>query len=91
MLKFSHPEDKKKRDVSGACVKKLLKKNPYRLEDISDHFKTQGMCEKAVEKVSRMLEYVPDHLKTQTMCEKAVEDEPDNLEFVPDNLRPKNV
>ena len=51
----------------------------------------QGMCKKAVEKVSRMLEYVPDHLKTQTMCEKAVEDEPDNLEFVPDNLRPKNV
>ena len=44
-------------------MKKLLKKKPYRLEDISDHFKTQEMCKEAFEKVSRMLEYVLHRLK----------------------------
>ena len=59
MLKFSHLKDEKK--VTGQAkemCEKAVEKNPYRLEGISDHFKTKEMCKKAVEKVSRMLEYV---------------------------------
>ena len=37
-----------------------------------DHFKTQGMCNEAVEKNPHMLGHVPDQYKTQEMCDKAV-------------------
>ena len=70
-------------------MKKLLKKKPYRLEDISDHFKTQEMCKEAIEKVSRMLEYVLHRLKTQTMCERTIEDEPETWNMFQIILRPK--
>ena len=44
---------------------------------ISDNFKTQEMCNKAVKKDPCLLAEVPDHLKTQKkMCNKAVEDSP---------------
>ena len=43
------------------------------LEDVPDHFKTQKMCVKAVEKKSFTLGYVPDYFKTQEMCNDAVE------------------
>ena len=35
---------------------------------ISDNFKTQGMCNKAVKKDPCLLAEVPDHLKTQKKC-----------------------
>ena len=65
MLKFSHLEDEKKETLE--MCEKIDEKDPWQLEDILGHFKTQEMCKKAAEKGSRMLEYVPDHLKTQTM------------------------
>ena len=49
-----------------------------------DRFKTQEMCNKAVEKDSWALRFVPDHLKTQKMCDDAVWEEPFTLHFVPD-------
>ena len=55
---------------------------------ISGNFKTQDMCEKAVEKFPYQLENVPDHFKTQSMCEKAIEKASWLLIYVPD-LRPK--
>ena len=44
----------------------------YRLEFVSDHFKTEDMCNKAVRRGPYTLRYAPDHLKTQEMCDKAV-------------------
>ena len=40
---------------------------------ISDNFKTQEMCKKAVKKDPCSLAEVPDHFETQEMCNKAVE------------------
>ena len=40
---------------------------------ILDHFKTQEMCNKAVEKDPCSLSEVPDNFKTEEMCNKAVE------------------
>ena len=37
-----------------------------------DRFKTQEMCNKAVEKDPWALRFLPDHLKTQKMCNDAV-------------------
>ena len=43
---------------------------------LSDNFKTQEMCNKAVEKDPCLLGEVPDHFKPQEMCNKAVEKDP---------------
>ena len=43
---------------------------------IPDHFKTQDMCNKAVEEDPCSLINVPDHFKTQDMCNKAIEKDP---------------
>ena len=45
--------------------------NHYPLRFILDHFKTQGICERAVEKYPYNLKAVPDHFTTQEMCERA--------------------
>ena len=39
---------------------------------ISDNFKTQETCIKAVRRKPSSLFYVPDHFKTQDMCIEAV-------------------
>ena len=54
---------------------KAVKDDPYDLELLPDHLKTQEMCERAVEKTPWCLEYVPDQFKTQEMCDKAVKDD----------------
>ena len=43
---------------------------------ISDNFKTQEMCDKAVEKDPWSLAEEPDHFKTNEMCNKSVENGP---------------
>ena len=40
---------------------------------IPDRFKTEGMCQKAVENDPRMPKYVPDHLETQEMYNGAID------------------
>ena len=40
--------------------KKAFEKNTPRLEYVSNHFKTQGICERAVEENLKSLVYVPD-------------------------------
>ena len=42
---------------------KAVEKDPWRLYDVPDRFKTKRMCEKAVEKDPLCLEHVPDHFK----------------------------
>ena len=57
---------------------------PYSLEFVPDHLKTQEMCDKAVEIDPFILWYIPDNLKTQGMCIRAVERGLTLLEYVPD-------
>ena len=46
--------------------------DPYSLEFVPDHFKTEEMCKKAVCRKPYTLRYVSDHLKTKEMCDEAV-------------------
>ena len=50
--------------------------------EICTRFKTEEICEKAIEKCAWRLEFVPDHLKMEEMCEKAAEKKTWLLEFV---------
>ena len=43
------------------------------LKYVQDQFKTQEMCNQAVEKYAGLLEDVPCRFITQEMCDKAVE------------------
>ena len=61
-----------------------MRREPYTLEFVPDHFKTQEMCHIAVETDTYTLEFVPEHLKTQETCIKAVEADPWQLHDVPD-------
>ena len=69
------------------CVKMLLKKKQYQLADFPHHFKTQEMCERAVENEPEMLEYVPDCFKTEEICKEAVHREPYALGHIPDHFK----
>ena len=62
--------------------------DPCPLKIISDHHKTQEMCEKVVEKYPLLMEYVSDHLRMQEICNKAaVRAHPYLLENVPDHFK----
>ena len=54
---------------------------------VPDYFRTQEMCERAVEKGSWSLVHVSDQYKTQEMCNKAVKKYPWLLEYVPNNFK----
>ena len=43
------------------------------LKHVTDHRKTQKMCDKPIEIEPFLLGYVPDRYKTQEMFEKAIE------------------
>ena len=45
--------------IEGGC-ERAVEKDLWRLYNVLDHFKTQEMCEKAIEKNPLCLEYVPD-------------------------------
>ena len=53
---------------------KAVEDKPEALEFVPDHFKSLGMCERAVEssKDPWQVNDVPDHFKTEKMCERAV-------------------
>ena len=46
--------------------------DPYSLEFVPGHVKTQEMCNEVVRTESCSLKFVPDHLKTQDMRDEAV-------------------
>ena len=52
---------------TGEMCKEAAEADPWQLEYVPDHFKTQ-MCSEAVRIKSFLLAYVPNHLKTQGMC-----------------------
>ena len=57
------------------------------LEYVPNHFRTQEMCERAVEENIWSVVYVPDQYKTQEMCDKAVEEYLRLLKYVPDSFK----
>ena len=58
---------------------------------VSDHFKTQEMCNEAVRNNPYMLRHIPDHFKTEEMCDDAVEVSPWQLKYVPDQCKTQNM
>ena len=59
---------------------------PFSLPYVPVHFKTQELCERAVEEGLYMLMFVPDHFKTKRICERAVKAYPWLLCSLPDWL-----
>ena len=59
--------------------------------DVPNQFKTQEMCERAVEKAPWCLVYVPDEFKTREMCSRAVDQYPWCLPFVSDHLKTEEM
>ena len=59
----------------------IMRINPAVFYLIPDHFKTQGMCIKAVAKDPRQLYHAPDYFK---MCGATVMEDPWLLNYVPD-------
>ena len=62
------------------------KQQPIPMKHVPDHFKTQEMYEKSVEKDSWLLRHVSDRYKTQEIFEKAIEKDSLNLKYVPNDL-----
>ena len=49
---------------------------------VTNHFKSQEMCFKAVKEDPKDLDIVPDHFKTQEMCDKTVSEDHYYLQYV---------
>ena len=62
--------------------KHAVKKIPYLLRYVSDQYRTQQMCDKAIIENGGTLKCVPDWYKNQEMCNKAVDNYPHALEFL---------
>ena len=63
---------------------------------IPDCFKTQDMCDKAVDEFPWCFRSVPDKFKTQKMCEKAFDEYPEldvreSLDFIPDKFKTQEI
>ena len=63
----------------GIMVCRLCK-----LQFFPDHFKTQGMCDKAMREGPYALKFVSDSFMMQEMCDAAVDMEPRSLALVPE-------
>ena len=78
--------------ILNFCAEKTqemrVKANPYNFECIPDRFKTQEMCDKAIDEYPYNLGYVPDCFKTQEMCVKA---NPYNFDYIPDRLKTQEM
>ena len=68
-------------------VRKAVEERSYMLEVVPNHFKTQKMCDKAVDCIPWSLAHVPNYFKTQEMCNKAVYKNLCCLKYLPDYLK----
>ena len=66
------------------CATRLYATTPQYFFLVPDSFKTQEVCDKALDVDPWSLYNVPDQFKTQEMYDKAVKDDPSSLQFVPD-------
>ena len=73
------------------CANELMCTRPDFFELVPEYFKTQEMCEKAVNVHPWALKFVPDKYKTQGMCNDAAACNPWSLEFVPDYLKTQKM
>ena len=64
----------------------IEKLGPWALSYVPDQYKTQEMCNEAVEKSPEVLEHVPEHLNTQEMWNREVQSSPWMLEHVFDQF-----
>ena len=80
MLKFV-PDHLKTKKISEHAVKKL----PFVLRyDVPNQYKTQQLCNKAIQENGGTIESVSDSYKNQQICDKAVDNYPHALKSVPD-------
>ena len=56
-----------------------------------EHFKTQEMCNEAVQSFPWVLEHIPDQFVTQKMCNEAVKENPWVLRLVPDQYKTQEM
>ena len=61
--------------------KHTVKNLPYLLRYVSDWYKIQQMCDKAILENGRTLKSVPDCYKNEVMYNKVVDNYPNALEF----------
>ena len=61
------------------------------MESVSNQYKTQELCKKAVERSLYILNIVPDGYKTKTVCEIAVLEEPETLKYCPDMYKTQKM
>ena len=59
--------------------------------EISDHLKTQEICNEAMLIGPCSLAYVPNHLQTQEMCDAAVRKDTYTLRYVPDHFMTQEI
>ena len=61
-----------------------VRREPYTLWHVPDHFRTQKMCNEAIKEDQYTLKFLPDPLRTQKMCDDAVWGDAFSLQYVPD-------
>ena len=57
--------------------KHAVKKLPYPLRYVTDQYKTQQMCDKAILENGGTLKSIPDCYKNEEVCNKAVDNYPE--------------
>ena len=63
--------------------KHAVKKLPFVVRSVSDQYKIQQMCDKAILENGETLESVPDCNKNQELCNKVVNNYPHALKCIP--------
>ena len=69
----------------------IVRREPYTLEYVPDHRKTQGMCSQAIRNKPAVFFIVPECFKTQEMCIKVLEVDPLQLKDVPDQFKKQKM
>ena len=73
------------------CVKKTILKNAGTLKSVSDCYKNQEMCNKAVDNYPYALEFLLECYKTKKLCDKAVDIHPSTKHFVPECYKTQEI
>ena len=73
------------------CVKKTILKNAGTLKSVSDCYKNQEMCNKAVGNYPHAVEYVPECFMTQKTCDKVVNTYSFTIQFVPECYKTQKI
>lgn len=72
--------------TGSVCSVALQKSITPSFTYVPDEFKTQELCEKAVDACGNNIDSVPDEFKTQELCERAIAYSPYGLRYIPDAI-----